>query len=280
MRHVLLTIALPALASALLISSCGDGRRKEAEALKNSADSAITANNYGLAVSLLDSLDQGYRDQTDIRRSAMPLRAKAIEGETADRIKTCDSLLTALQSRIEDLQPIFTAVPPAYDGGSGFMIYSKLLPSSISGQTGLEPRISADDNMMTLMVNNQSGGDFNAIKIKSASGEVSTEPIKSSRIVKEGNSRLVTLLQEEADTLAIWLDRNPSDKYTLVFEGGGKAVSVTLKPISAQAIVKTYQYAKALGDKRNALIMREKLERQLALSRSQQTTAGTTDAHK
>lgn len=273
MKHKLLTIALAALTGASMMSSCGDGRKAEAEALKSSADSAMAANNYELAITLLDSLDSVYRDQTEVRRSAMGLRARAIEGETNIRIRTCDSLLTALQTQIEELQPLFTAVPPAYAGGSGFMIYSKLMPSTISKQSGVEPRISADDNMMTLMVNNQTGGDFNRIAIKSGSESVSTEPISSSRIVKEGNSRLVTLLQEEADTLAIWLDGHPSEKYTLVFDGGKKPASVVLKPVTAQALVKTYQYAKAMNDKRSALIMREKLERQLALSRSQQTTA-------
>lgn len=273
MKHKLLTIALSALTGASMMSSCGDGRKAEAEALKSSADSAVAANNYELAITLLDSLDSVYRDQTEVRRSAMGLRARAIEGETNIRIKTCDSLLTALQTQIEELQPLFTAVPPAYAGGSGFMIYSKLMPSTISKQSGVEPRISTDDNMMTLMVNNQTGGDFNRIAIKSGSESVSTETISSSRIVKEGNSRLVTLLQEETDTLAIWLDGHPAEKYTLVFDGGKKPASVVLKPVTAQALVKTYQYAKAMNDKRSALIMREKLERQLALSRSQQTTA-------
>lgn len=251
------------------VAGCGDGDLAKATEIKELAQQALERGEYTDAICRIDSLDSLYRGQTDVRREGMVIRAKAIEGLTKSKIVSTDSLLASLNEEIDGLESQFAEVAPTYTGGVGYIVYKKILPSNISKSTGVEPRISADDKTMTLLVNLQANTPFNAISIGDGNEKATSSSFNESRIVKEGNSQLVSLLQEEVAPIGAWLAMRQPKKMTLYFEGTPKEMKSTLSESMIEAIQQTYKYAQALNQKNQALIMREKLERQLSIARDQ-----------
>ena len=69
--------ALGAVMLAMLSASCGNAERDAAEEMSARSAEMIEARDYVGAISLLDTIDNRYRSLTDVRRTAMRLRAQA-----------------------------------------------------------------------------------------------------------------------------------------------------------------------------------------------------------
>jgi len=77
---------LLAAAASLLLASCSDKDRKGAEELMARSEAEVSGGNYSGALVLLDTLNQRYPAQTEVRRQALRIRAKAMEGLVSDSI--------------------------------------------------------------------------------------------------------------------------------------------------------------------------------------------------
>lgn len=72
---------------AFLVVSCSDSDKQNAEKLLVDAEAYIIAEDYASALKLLDSIDVVYPSQVEVRRKAMHIRPKAIEGTTLKELE-------------------------------------------------------------------------------------------------------------------------------------------------------------------------------------------------
>lgn len=93
MCNVVIKAAIAA-ALPLVMAACGGSNsgKQIAEGLVNSADSAVTAGNYALAIELLDTLQAKYPDQIEAQRKGMHIRPLAMEKMTMAEMQMTDSL--------------------------------------------------------------------------------------------------------------------------------------------------------------------------------------------
>ena len=124
--------------SALMLCSCGDKAKEGASQLYAESKAALEARNYQGAITLLDTLNTRYPDQTEIRRAALRLRASAMEGMATDSISAGDAALAQATINLDALRPNFRHV----DSSVGLDGY--FLPNGVSDKvmtaTGIQAR--------------------------------------------------------------------------------------------------------------------------------------------
>lgn len=97
---------LLAAAASLLLASCGDKDRKGAEELMARSEAEVSGGNYSGALVLLDTLNQRYPAQTEVRRQALRIRAKAMEGLVSDSISDVSRALAESTVAVEDRKSV------------------------------------------------------------------------------------------------------------------------------------------------------------------------------
>ena len=247
---------------AVILSACGNADREAALQLTQDAENEVKAGNYDEAIALLDTLDNRYAAEVEIRRSAMKYRAMAVEGVTIRRISAVDDTLAQLKAKLDQFETKFDYVTNPGKGLGGNFIAKSLT----KGNYDILPRIN-DEGYFTISVKIGKSIGFEYIKFISKDGTVSTKPIDASRLVKVESNEMTVLQQEDADDAIKWLTGNDADAYELV--GSKSTVKQKLTPAMREAIVETWQFAEAKQSYRLALITREKLERKLQLCRDQ-----------
>ena len=117
---------IAAAAVALGLSACADKEAQGAAELYAQTEQALSERNFSGAITLLDTLNSRYPKQTEVRRNALQLRAKAIEGLTSDSIEAVSRRLAEATLAVQQLQPGFKYVKST-TGLDGYYI-----PSSAS----------------------------------------------------------------------------------------------------------------------------------------------------
>ena len=236
---------IAALFVAASLASCGSSNKDQAMQLSAAAENELKAGNYEAVVVLLDTLDNRYASEVEVRRSATKLRTMAVEGLTVRRIGVVDDSLAVLKQRLDQLESKFNYVD---NPGKGLV---------------------NDDGYFTLSVKipGRSIG-FTDIVFVDGAESVSTTPVAADRLVKVENSEMTVLQQEDVEGVADWLAAHPAtNRYELV--GTKSTIKNKLSTDMREAFVTTWQYAVTRQAYRLALIEREKLERKLQLYRDQ-----------
>lgn len=262
--HILL------LAGALALTACKkvDPNQIAAQDLYERATAAYEKGDAMLAKSLLDSIDQKYNEQLEVRRLATTLRPKAIEKMTIQQIAATDSMLAQASLDAAALEPLMKHIP----GGEleGYYVVADAYNPSFINTTGIEGRVN-DDNLLYYMVAQNRGKaiGINAIQLTADGGQCRSEliPAGSPRVDIVEGGEIATFLAEEVDALGQWASENTVKGATIVGAKGNAKVKLSEK--QAAALGTAWKYANAKNRERQARIVREKLERQLQIARDQ-----------
>lgn len=270
MCNVVIKAAIAA-ALPLVITACGggNGAKEMAEGLVNSADSAVTAGDYALAIELLDTLQAKYPDQIDAQRKGMHIRPAAIEKMTITEMQMTDSLQAYYTHLQDSLMSYFTFVnnPELVEGYYVIKEYGK---SSLFNRTGLEARVSPDGEFYMISSLNAKAAKHTSVSLKGNGGEVSTAEVAydGDRNYRSGGTEMITFIGAECDTLGNFLLANPGVKMTLTFKGGS-SYSTPLQANDSKSITLAYQLGNAMQTARKLSSRRNFLDKQLLLARDQ-----------
>ncbi len=263
------SVANKSIAAAILMlgmCACGNSAREGAEELYKQSESAIEARNYSGAIVLLDTLNSRYPAETGIRREALRLRARAMEGIAQDSIQAGDKALAEATIRREELDAKFRHVDSSV-GLEGYFI-PKGAPEKVMTATGIQPRVT-DKGYFYIVANVQGRAiGLRSISFVNGAETCSSSEISPSRVIKVEGSESCSFNPEDLEGVGQWLKDHPdASKVVLVGTKGNADVKLT-KELKAQ-LVECYDYACALQAQRLASIHREKYERMLATARDQ-----------
>lgn len=262
-------------AGAVCLAGCSQSNSDEqaARALMAQADANINDGQPDRALALLDSLDRAYPSETAVRREAMSLRPKAMEQVTLRQIASIDSMLLEAQATVDRLSPDFKHIPG--DGLEGYYVYSKAYnPNFINAAQAVEPRVNDADYMFYVAAQNRGKATgLNMITVTDRSGATcssETIPASSARLMKIEGAEMASFLPEEVDSLGRWCSTRGNELASVILSGPKGKVTVKLSPAQAESFGAAYQLASARRRIATGAITREKLDRQLQLTREQQ----------
>lgn len=271
MCNVVNKAAIAAAAMSLVMTACGGNNsgKQLAEGLVTSADSAINAGNYALAIELLDTLQAKYPDQIDAQRKGMHIRPLAIEGMTIAEMQMTDSLQAYYAHLQDSLMNYFTFVNNP-DLVEGYYVIKEYANSTLFNRTGVEARVSQDGEFYMISSLTARPIKHTSISLKGKSGEAATPEVAydGDRNYRSGGTEMITFIGAECDTLGHFLTLNPDTKVTLTFNGTSN-YSTPLAANDNRSISLAYQLGKAIETTRSLTSKREFLDRQLLLARDQ-----------
>ena len=128
------------------------GKNLVAMAMKVRVDSAIAAGQYAEAVALIDTISKRYPLATDVRKSLIPVRAKAMEDSIVKAIPQLDLGIANLKGAIDTERAKFVSqstsanFPPVlvYRGTQGAMTGGARIQARVS--TGDEEELNPKNN--------------------------------------------------------------------------------------------------------------------------------------
>lgn len=268
------------LAGALCLAGCSQKNSDEeaARALMAQAEANINDNRPARAIELLDSLNRAYPAETEVRREAMSLRPKAMEMITIQQIASTDSILLAAQAEIDRLSPEFKHIPG--DDLEGYYVYAKAYnPNFVNAAQAVEPRVNDANFMFYIAAQNRGKATgLNSIAITDRSGATCRSeaiPASSARLVNIEGAEMASFLPEEVDSLGHWCAERPQDLASVTLSGPKGSVNIKLNASQAEAFAAAYRFATAHQRRASGAIVREKLDRQLQLTREQQARTTT-----
>lgn len=251
------TIALAALT--LLASACGsDSREARADEMLRRAQQAAADKNYSEAVTILDSLDKGYRDCLDTRKVGTRLRLETLRDMALDSIGMNDARLTVLQKSVEEMQTQFRHID--VPGTAGYLVYAPAMASWNLQRTGVQPRVDPDGYFFIAV--NLAGRTIGLSGLSLDGTEA-----RGKSVAVEG-SEIMNVGQEAATPLAEAICRHEAP-VKLSLDGTRGKASVTLDAKALEAFTATWRFARDRQELRRNLIRREMLERQLSRLRDE-----------
>lgn len=248
--------------------SCGNNSTEQAKILLSDANTAVENGNYILAVSLLDSLDAKYPKEVSIRRSAMNLRPKAMEGLIINEIEKNDSILISLQMEKEKISNNFEFVNNS-NLVEGYYI-PKSDKSNILTKNGIQARIAPNGEFYIISSVIGKKLKHNSISL-CVNNEVATTQsvdINNDRNYRNNNVESVTFLSKECDTIGVLAEKYINKKGRIIFIGD-KNLTITIEPKELNNLANTHRYATVLTQINKAISNRKLLEEKLQLARDQ-----------
>lgn len=261
---------MAALAAGLLLSSCGKGHSPEALAIREAIDEAINQERFAQAVELMDSLNSAYPEEIELRTEVLKLRPSVMEGYTISEIAIADSALAATEMSIEQLSPSFEHIENKALVENYYVAKNGKV-KNLMNATAVEARL--DEDFTFYVIASLQGKN---IGLNSISLEVGGETA-STNVIPEGDERAISGVTgqkavfsgPDAEEIGILASSHRDSASKITFNGRSGSKTIDLTPEQTAAIGDTYLYSKALQDLRLGRIRREKLERQLQISRNQ-----------
>ncbi len=266
-----------AAACSVALTSCDSQARRDREAARDLVEQAqqnIDNGNYENAIALIDSIDKAYPSQVECRRSAIPMRAKALKCFSEQRLLQTDSLVTVLQASIGEFTDVMHHVEGDEDLDGYYVVRTAYNPEFASSP-GIQVRVSDLDYSFYIVA---SSGEkrigVTQIVLSSSDGE------KASAAIPEDSPRagdtdafgsdVASFRSEEVAELAAWAADNASAINRLVIKGSLGDVETKLSPAQASAISTAWRFADIASRLQQGLRLKEKLEKQLVLARDQE----------
>ncbi len=258
---------LAAVVAGIGMTGCTMGERKDAEALYARSQAEIENGNYAAAIEVLDTLNARYPGQVAVRRNALGLRARAMEGLAMDSIGLADAELAAATIAEDSLRALFRHVPPPAPGMEGYWLPTGTSERAMAS-TGIQARVNDDGYLYMVAALNGRRIGLRAIELKAGSQTVRSGAISAARLVTVGSTETASFNQEEVAEFGPWLAEHPSAN-KIVFVGTSTTTQATLTPAMRAEIELCHNFAMAVQAKRMATIRREKYERMLRAARDQ-----------
>jgi len=257
MYNAIKTLILVVAAAACAAGCSADHSRADAaDRLLTDARAKAAAKDYTAAITLLDTLDKSYRDCLEQRRAGTRLRTEALRDLTIDSIAANDARRQSLQLRIAELEPRFEHVD--IGGTGGFSVDKSIYTGDEMSHTVVQPRLD-EDGLFYLAVG-VAGRTIGITGLRY--GDVATRPVSWDGPVIEG-SEIMNLSSEYIGDFADAVAATGEQSATVTITGKRGNVPVRLDRKQLDAFRATLDYSRALTAHRNALIARERLERQL-----------------
>lgn len=251
----------------LLLSACGSGdnnktQRDSAMEMDSMIHVAMDATEYSKAVALIDSFSVAFPLQTDLRRSHIATRAKAVEGITIQGIPALDASIAQLQAAIAEQEKDFVSVktsatlPP-------YLVYREST-GTVDGQRRMQARVNTGDDATyspwTLAVGTGSLSGVNSLEVSTVQGAKYTIDVPVSEYTQS------SVPMENVQALAQQLAGGDAISSVTAY---GKNGNTTIKVSTgdSRGIAAAWKLCADRDSLRNALIAREKAERMLQLSR-------------
>ncbi len=264
-----------ALLAALASASCtseAERRAAAAEQLRQQAETLVAAGSYDDAMSLLDSIDNGYREQTAVRRNAMATRAAAIEARSLQQIGPAEQHMAAAQLRADSLAALFVHIDGPR-GLEGYSVAKDIARQDVTRDGGIQPRLDSDGYLSIAAVVKGKKIGLNSISITTQAGTQQVEPVSSERSIVSEGAELTSFRQEEVAHLLEALEAADGTPVKIHLDGTKGSVEVKLTPALRAALVRSWQYAMAQQQLRAAKLERERLERTLLTARNHRANA-------
>lgn len=263
---------MAAAALAVMMGACAeqDPDKKAAEDLVGRIEIEIQASRPMQAMALMDSVDKLYPAQIDARRKVTAMRPKAIEMASIQQIAKADSIIAATQLQLADLEPKMKHI----DGGDldGYYLAADQGKAPFMNSTGIQARVN-DDNFTFYIVAQTRGKKIgiNQVALNTATDQAESQqmPASSARVVDIEGSELATFLAEEVADLGAWAADNAAGIKGAMIYGAKGNQRVSLTADQARAIATAWEFSNAKMRHINALMLREKLDRQLQVARDQ-----------
>ncbi|MDE7410488.1 MAG: hypothetical protein K2M94_00415 [Paramuribaculum sp.] len=262
----LFIIGLPLIS--YISTSCSDDNVKRAENLLSSAEESLANHDFNHTLSLLDSIDHAYPKVIDVRKKAMSIRPKAMEGAIINKIAETDSMLAinliAGDSLSRNLIKIDNPIEPYFISQADANIKSQYNVEGLHGRV-------APDGMFYIIASASGSAPFTTIAVETGGLTAETSAVNpdGERNRMLDKNRVITYIAGECDSVGrILSDYNTPA--TVILKNGDKEIKrFTLSESQREGISDTYLTAQAFMKCHLLRIEKAKLEKQLSLSRQQ-----------
>lgn len=249
-----------------LFAACSDKKKEEANSILTEAKSLYEQGNYSEAMALLDTLDNSYKEQVEIRRDAMHLRPQIIEKQSLIELESTDSLIVTLSLESEKLKESLKKVD---DGFEGYYTTIDLAGKIPADKDGLYARMSPD-GVLSIISSAKKGTKSNSVRLSVGSEEASSGVVDADgeRNDRSLGQEIIIFMPEETTELCEFVANKYPQQFTLTFQGE-KPYKINLDKKQAQAIAELYSAANIFGRLRVANLEKTRLEKQIDIARSQ-----------
>lgn len=253
---------------AFLVVSCGSSDKQNAEKLLIEAESHIIAEDYASALKLLDSIDVVYPSQVEVRRKAMHIRPKAIEGTTLKELEKNDSIIATLQAKYNAMSSNFETINDKRLVEP--YIVAKKSNKSLFETTGIQARITTDGEFYVISSLVGTPIKHTSVSFVCGNNEVSTSTAEydGDRNYRSGSTEMITFINTECDTLGVFARANAGKSITLRFNGN-KSKNIKMSKEDVNSFAMTHDYASVIAELKSAFRRKEFLDQQLLLARDQ-----------
>lgn len=255
------------LISLFVFIACGTSDKKSAENIYEEAVVAVEQKKYSEALKLLDSIDNSFPKEIEIRRRGLNLRPKAFEGQIINDIVVTDSTIAMLQMQYNKLTDSFKKVSDSHLVEP--YIVEKQSNDKLFETTGIQSRITVDGEFY--LVSSFIGNiKHTSVSLMFDGESVSTSDVKydGDRNYRINGTETITFVENECDTIGVFAKKHIGKSLMLRFNGdGSKTINLSVNEVNALA--RTYEYSKVISDLKSAIRQRDKLEQLLALARDQ-----------
>lgn len=275
MKNKFLSIGI-SIASALCIStaitSCGSGfgspsEEDRAKEVANQIDSAINTGDYYLALELIDTLNQKFPKQLEVRKTTLLSRAKAMEGLVRDSIPYYDELIVRTQLEIDSLNNFFTTVREK--GLPDYKVDRDAAGINVVNGNVVQPRLGDSADPWVLIVSVQGHKGLQSISADKNGENVYIDITDPGRILKGSSTEMISLNSYEGDKIAGLIGPSPEENTVINIAGKNSGARITVSPKIGKTIWRTSRLAQVIEENRKAKVQRELLERKLIVAQNQ-----------
>ena len=255
-------------ASAVVVTSCGESAdTKAARALLEQAKTCLDEGNFTRSLELLDSIESAYPAEIAQRREGLHLRPKAIEGVTLRQLETTDSLIAALQIENERLSSAIRFVENPVEG---YYVSTSAVKGDFIGTNGIQPRITPE-GIFYIVSSVGRPVKSTAVTLTSGGESATTATVAhdDERNYRRNGVEVITFMASECDTLGRFALTHRDQPMKLTFDGA-TPYTIDFQAARVEELASVYEAATAVNRGKKAQLDKTRLERQLALSRSQQ----------
>lgn len=258
-------------ALALVATACGKPQStREAEALYAQADSAYAQGAFETALALLDSIDHAYPGEIATRNDGLRLRPKVQEELSKVEFSRMDSLVASLQVRYDSIVSLMTKVSTP-DFAEGYWVATEgRNPRLVSGD-GIEGRVTETGEFYMVSSLCPSNVHHQWFTLSTGSADASTQvvPYDGELNYRVNGGEVVTYMTAACSAVGQFASEHRDETLTVTYRGE-RTKKQTLTSAQAHGLATAWDFAQTLSAFRRASIERERLNRQLAITRDQQ----------
>lgn len=273
----LLFFSLTAALTFTVITSCGgktekDEAKEAAQTLLDKATSSLSQGDPDIAQTLVDSINNAYPEQIEIRREAMSLQLLINEQVIAREIEEIEKEITQTQTdyteAIEKMQKVVDN-----DLNDYYWIAKEGTDLKFIANTGIQARV-LDNGDFCIVSEVVDAGNLHHFSVTLTSGE---ESATSGTVTYDGElnyringSETVTYGYEKSKDIGLFASTHPDTGMGLTFNGeNGRKRKIKLTAKQVKAIADTYKFSELQKSGQALLAKRELLERKKALAEDQ-----------